>query len=84
MIDKSLASSPEYLLPVAKVKDKLKSEIKRRFHLAKLNLSSYEVLSFALDPRFRCLPFLTEAQRSAVHHIVTEKASFGCDDSPLA
>ena len=84
MIDKSLASLPEDLAPVATVKDKLNSEIKRRFHLAKLNLSSYEVLVSALDPRFRALRFLTEVQRSAVHHNVTEKASFGCDDSPPA
>ena len=66
------------------IKKKLTNQLNECFHLDELEMDSPPVLAAALDPRFRKLSFLSNAERSEVHEILVEKASSGdcsCSDT---
>ena len=60
---------------LAGIKKKLTSQLNERFHLDNLQMDSPAVLAAALDPRFRKLSFLTDAEQNEVHDVLIEKAS---------
>jgi len=66
------------------IKKKLTNQLNEGFHLDELEMDSPPVLAAALDPRFRKLSFLSNAEHSEVHEILVEKASSGdcsCSDT---
>ena len=60
---------------LAGIKTKLTSQLNEQFHLDNLQMDSPVVLAAVLDPRFRKLSFLTDAERNQVHDVLIEKAS---------
>lgn len=56
-------------------KKKLSDQLNECFHLDELEMDNLSVLAVALDPRFRKLSFLSNAERSELHEILVEKAS---------
>ena len=60
---------------LAGIKKKLTSQLNERFHLDNLQMDSPPVIAAAIDPRFRKLSFLTDAEQKNVHDVLIEKAS---------
>ncbi len=57
------------------IKTNLTSHLNKRYHLDNLKMDSPPVLAASLDPRFRKLSFLSDAERDKVQEIIVEKAS---------
>ena len=69
-------------LLIADLKESLQAQLTKSFSLESLKPSGLLVLTSAVDPRFRNLSFLNDAQRKEAETALVARASAEGDDLP--
>ena len=74
-LDLSLQPSSDDSPTIKQFKAKVHGEIRSRWYLNKLNVTSLDVLASAVDPRFKELKFLNDEQKSGVKEEIIRRIS---------